>query len=194
MTVPTTIPSGAGGTVCHGREQVCSVPRRPRGSRGSARGSPSSLALTHPFIRVISRLPRAPPLRAPWLWHHLLCPSVPSELRWRLPRGCLKLRHASHSRRCCLASAAARGQRPRATAPPTYLMLLDERASGPCQPASPPPAASRVKGAGPAGHSERKRPDLGAAPGATGTQAPCAGPERPAGPEPGLPGAGESLA
>lgn len=92
VTVPATIPSGAGGTVRRGRERVCSAPRRParllgrgpRGSWGSAHGFSSSLALTHPFIRVISRLPPSAPecgLRG----YGTVCsaPPVPGPLRAR---------------------------------------------------------------------------------------------------------------
>lgn len=78
VTVPATIPSGAGGTVRRGRERVCSAPRRPARLLGLG---PRLFLLTRPDPSVYScdfstPLPR-PGMWAPRLRHRLLCPSGP---------------------------------------------------------------------------------------------------------------------
>lgn len=94
VTVPATIPSGAGGTVRRGRERVCSAPRRPARLLGLG---PRLFLLTRPDPSVYScdfstppppprnvgsaaMAPSALPLRSP----------VPSELGRRLPLRCLE--------------------------------------------------------------------------------------------------------
>lgn len=85
VTVPATIPSGAGGTVRRGRERVCSAPRRPARLLGLG---PRLFLLTrpdHPFIRVISRLPTPLAPECGLRGYGTVCsaPPVPGPLRAR---------------------------------------------------------------------------------------------------------------
>lgn len=79
VTVPATIPSGAGGTVRRGRERACSAPRRPARLLGLG---PRLFLLTRPDPSVYScdfSTPHPPRsgMWAPRLRHRLLCPSGP---------------------------------------------------------------------------------------------------------------------